>query len=137
MMNRRLLFHESGTFAGWFAFPFTLFFEWFGPFVETLGYIIVITGFLAGVVSAKVFITFFILAVGFGVLLSTSALLLEEMSFHLYKKPWHILALFSVSVVENFGYRQLNTVWRVIAVFYYLRDKIREKMARRKGKSRS
>lgn len=137
MMNRRLLFHESGTFAGWFAFPFTLFFEWFGPFVETLGYVIVITGFLVGIVSVKVFITFFILAVGFGVLLSTSALLLEEMSFHLYKKPWHIIALFSVSVVENFGYRQLNTVWRVIAVFYYLRDKIREKMARRKGKSQS
>lgn len=137
MMNRRLLFHESGTFAGWFAFPFVLFFEWCGPLVETLGYVIVIVGFLTGYVTVQVFITFLILAVGFGVLLSTSALLLEEMSFHLYKKPWHVVALFAVSVVENFGYRQLNTVWRVIAVYQYLRDRIRARLAGRKRKSRS
>lgn len=137
MMNRGLLFHDKGTFAGWFAFPFALFFEWFGPFVETFGYIIVIAGFVFGFISVQAFITFLILAVGFGVLLSTSALLLEEMSFHLYKKPWHIVVLFAVSLVENFGYRQLNTVWRVIAVYYYLRDKIRAKIARRKQKSRS
>lgn len=134
MMNRGLLFHNQGTFAGWLAFPFALFFEWLGPIVESLGYIIIIVGFFVGYISMKAFITFLILAIGFGVLLSTSALLLEEMSFHLYKKPWHIFALFAVSVVENFGYRQLNTFWRVIAIYYYFRDKAREKMARRNRK---
>jgi len=137
MMNRGLLFHDSGTFAGWLAFPFVLFFEWFGPFVETLGYIIIIAGFMLGFISIQAFITFLILAVGFGVLLSTSALLLEEMSFHLYKKPWHVIVLFMTALIENFGYRQLNTVWRVIAVYYYLRDKARAKLANRKQKRRS
>lgn len=134
MMNRGLLFHSKGTFAGWFAFPFALFFEWFGPFVETLGYIIIVTGFVAGFISIQAFVTFLILAIGFGVLLSTSALFLEEMSFHLYKRPWHIVVLFATSLVENFGYRQLNTIWRMIAVFYYLRDKARDKLASRKQK---
>jgi cellulose synthase/poly-beta-1,6-N-acetylglucosamine synthase-like glycosyltransferase len=134
MMNRGLLFHDQGTFAGWLAFPFALFFEWMGPIVETLGYIIIIVGFIVGFISMKAFITFLILAIGFGVLLSTSALLLEEMSFHLYKKPWHIITLFASSIVENFGYRQLNTLWRVIAIFYYFRDKAREKIARRNRK---
>ncbi len=137
MMNRGLLFHDKGSFAGWLAFPFALFFEWFGPFVETLGYIIIIAGFITGFISINAFITFLILAIGFGVLLSTSALLLEEMSFHLYKKPWHILVLFAVSVVENFGYRQMNTVWRVIAVYYYVRDRLRDRQARRKRRNRS
>ena len=137
MMNRGLLFHDKGTFAGWFAFPFALIFEWFGPFVETLGYIIIITGFILGFLSVQAFVTFLILAVGFGVLLSTSALLLEEMSFHLYKKPRHIITLFAVSLIENFGYRQINTLWRMIAVFYYLRDRIRAKLARRKQVIRS
>ncbi len=136
MMNRGLLFHDKGTFAGWLAFPFALFFEWLGPIIETMGYIIIITGFIVGFISVKAFVTFLILAIGFGVLLSTSALLLEEMSFHLYKKPWHILALFAASVVENFGYRQLNTLWRVIAIIYYLRDKLRAKMVRRERKDR-
>ena len=132
MMNRGLLFHDKGTFAGWFAFPFALFFEWFGPFVETLGYIIIITGFVVGFISIQAFITFLILAIGFGVLLSTSALLLEEMSFHLYKRPKHVFVLFAASLIENFGYRQLNTIWRMIAVYYYLRDKVRAKLASRK-----
>lgn len=137
MMNRGLLFHDKGTFAGWFAFPFTLFFEWFGPFVETLGYIIIIAGFVIGFISVEAFTTFLILAIGFGVLLSTSALLLEEMSFHLYKRPWHILVLFAASLVESFGYRQLNTIWRMIAVYYYLRDRIRDGLAGRKRKRES
>lgn len=137
MMNRGLMFHRQGTFAGWFAYPFALFFEWFGPFVEIFGYIIVICGFALGFISIQAFITFLILAIGFGVLLSTSALLLEEMSFHLYKKPRHIFMLFVAAFVENFGYRQLNTFWRMIAVFYYFRDKIREKLSKRRRRIRS
>ncbi len=136
MMNRGLLFHDKGTFAGWLAFPFALFFEWFGPFIEILGYIIVIAGFVYGFISMQAFTTFLILAVGFGVLLSTSALLLEEMSFHLYKRPRHIITLFAASLVENFGYRQLNTVWRIMAVYYYLRDKVRDRWASRKQQAR-
>ena len=132
MMNRGLMFHKEGSFAGWFAFPFTVFFEWFGPVIETGGYIFVIVGFALGIVSASVFITFMLLAAGFGVLLSTCALLLEEISFRLYKRPRHILVLFAIAVLENFGYRQLNTLWRMAAVFQHLRRGARAWLARRK-----
>lgn len=124
VMNRSMMFHPDSGWAGWIAFPFSLVFEWFGPIVETLGYIIIIAGFIIGFISMQAFVIFLIVAIGFGVLLSTSALLLEEMSFHLYQRPWHIVALFLIGIVENLGYRQLNTLWRVIAVFHYLRGKM-------------
>lgn len=136
-MNRGLMFHKQGSFAGWFAFPFTVFFEWFGPMIETCGYVFVIIGFALGIVSPSVFVTFVLLAVGFGVLLSTCALLLEELSFHLYKRPRHILMLFAFAVLENFGYRQLNTLWRMAAVFQHLRRGLRARLAGRKQEARA
>jgi len=63
-MNRGLMFHKEGSFAGWFAYPFTVFFEWLGPVVETCGYLLVIIGFALGIVSLSVFITFMLLAAG-------------------------------------------------------------------------
>jgi cellulose synthase/poly-beta-1,6-N-acetylglucosamine synthase-like glycosyltransferase len=131
-MNRGLMFHKEGSFAGWFAFPFTAFFEWLGPVIETAGYLFVIIGFALGIVSLSVFITFLVLAAGFGVLLSTFALLLEEISFRLYKRPRQILMLFAFAVLENFGYRQLNTLWRMAAVFQHLHRGVRAWRARRK-----
>jgi len=131
-MNRGLMFHKEGSFAGWFAYPFTVFFEWLGPVVETCGYLFVIAGFALGIVSLSVFITFMLLAVGFGILLSTCALLLEEISFHIYKRPRHVLMLFGIAVLENFGYRQLNTLWRMAAVFQHLHRGVRARLGRRK-----
>jgi hypothetical protein len=53
-------------------------------------------------------------------MLSTTAILLEELSFHTYPKVRHVLALFAVSVLENFGYRQIISFWRLQALFDWL-----------------
>jgi len=115
--NLGLMFSKNGGVAGWVALPFSLVFEWFGPIVELTGYVVIIWGYLAGWISFDVFLIFFMVAIGFGILLSTSALLLEELSFHVYPRPTDIIILFLVALFENFGYRQINTVWRVMAIF--------------------
>jgi len=56
---------------------------------------------------------------------------------HLYKRPRHILVLFAVAVLENFGYRQLNTLWRTAAVFQHLHRGARARLARRKQECRA
>jgi len=58
--------------------------------------------------------------VGLGMVVSVSALLLEEMSFHIYPKPIHTLYLFAVALAENVGYRQLNSMWRLIGLVRWL-----------------
>src|SRR5215510_4979627 len=104
MHNRSLLLHPRGGAPGWIAFPFMLAFELFGPLVEIAGYLFMALGFFYGIVGGAAFWTFMLLAIGLGMMLSTSALLLEEISFHIYKRPAELLALAAVAIIENFGY---------------------------------
>jgi hypothetical protein len=84
--------------------------------VEVLGYAAMILMWLAGLLSLQAFLAFLFAAMGLGVLLSTNALFLEELSFHRYPRARQQLRLFLAAVLENFGYRQLNSLWRVIAM---------------------
>ena len=48
-----------------------------------------------------------------GLLLSVTAMLLGELSFHLYIRPRQLVALFAAALIENVGYRQLSAWWRL------------------------
>ena len=114
--NWRLMFSRRGGVVGWVAYPFMLLFECIGPLVEVLGYTAMIVMWLAGLLSHQAFLAFLFAAMGLGVLLSTNALFLEELSFHRYPRARQQLRLFLAAVLENFGYRQLNSFWRVAAM---------------------
>jgi cellulose synthase/poly-beta-1,6-N-acetylglucosamine synthase-like glycosyltransferase len=118
--NLGLLFNPHGGWVGWLAFPFTLIFEWFGPVIEIFGYVFMIAGFWYGAVSMPAFLAFTLLAIVLGILLSVSALMLEEMSFHLYPRPRQLALLFFMSIAENFGYRQMNLLWRLSGLLHWL-----------------
>jgi cellulose synthase/poly-beta-1,6-N-acetylglucosamine synthase-like glycosyltransferase len=112
-LNLGLLFSRRGGAPGWLAFPFMALFEWLGPVIEVAGYVLMALGFAFGLVSGAAFAAFLLLAIGLGVALSVCALLLEELSFHVYKRPRELAALAAAAVLENFGYRQLIALWRL------------------------
>ncbi len=120
MMNRELLFHPRSGLLGWFAIPFVFFFEGLGGLVEVVGLVFMILAVALGLISWHAFVAFMLVAIGLGLLLSTTALLLEEMTFHTYPKTKDLLLLFAAIVLENFGYRQLNAVWRVIGLYKWI-----------------
>lgn len=119
-LNRGLLFHPRGGTPGWLAFPFMLVFEWFGPVVEVAGYAFMFVAFLLGIVSLQALAVFLFAAIGLGVLLSVNALLLEEISFHIYTRARDTLRLVIAVLIENFGYRQLNSLWRLYGLFRWI-----------------
>lgn len=118
--NRQLLFSRKAVAIGWLAVPFTLIFELLGPLVEVGGYLFMIAAWVLGLLSLQALAVFLFVAIGFGLLLSVSGLLLEEMSFHLYLRPRDLLKLCLALVAENFGYRQINTVWRLLGLMAWL-----------------
>ncbi|MFC7297523.1 glycosyltransferase family 2 protein [Herminiimonas aquatilis] len=120
--NTGLLFSRNGGVPGRLAFPFFLVFECLGPILELFGYVFILLTYACGVLSLQAFMAFFSIAIGLGVLLSASGLLLEEMSFHLYPKASDIAKLASVAILGNLGYRQLNIVWRSISTARWLLD---------------
>lgn len=118
--NMGLLFHPRSGWVGWVAFPFMMFFEALGPIIETLGYIFVITLAITGNLSFQVTWVFYFATICLGILLSVSALLLEELSFHVYTRPRQLFILLFVVLLENLGYRQINSWWRTIGVVRWI-----------------
>lgn len=114
--NMKLMFQRNGGAVGWVAFPFMLIFECIGPIIEVLGYASMIILWIFGMVSMEAFIVFLFASVGLGVLLSVNAMFLEELSFHRYPRPRQQLKLFVAAVLENFGYRQFNSLWRFMGL---------------------
>lgn len=113
--------HPKGGLVSWVAFQFIAIFEWFGPVFEVLGYGLLLAGFVLGLVSWQVWLVTTSVAVGLGIALSLSAMLMEEMTFHVYQRPSDFWRLLAVAVLENFGYRQLNAYWKLVGLVRWLR----------------
>lgn len=118
--NLSMLFNPRAGAAGLLAFPYMLIFELFGPLVEVIGYLIIIAGFMLDFIALDNFLLLLSVAIGLGILLSVTSLLMEEISFHIYQRPVELVRLFVATILENFGFRQLSTVWRMIGLMKYL-----------------
>lgn len=118
--HRRLLLHPRSGTVGWLAYPVMLVFEGLGPLIELSGYVLMTLLLLAGLVSPAAFVAFLVLAIGVGLLLSASALLLEEMSFRLYTRKRHLRQLVAAMLLENLGFRQLNSWWRIVGLWNWI-----------------
>ncbi len=121
MLHKSLFFKRDGGAISWLAMPFFYLFELLGPAIEVAGYLFMLIAALLGWISWEVTAIFFCLAVGLGVMLSTSALVLEELSFHVYPRMRDLLRLFFIAIIENFGYRQLTVLWRLQGLYGWLR----------------
>ena len=120
-LNRWLILNPHGGAVSWLAVPFYLLFELFGPIIEVAGYLFIVACAVMGWLAWPEAALFLALAVGLGILLSTSSIMLEELSFHMYPRFRDLLLLYVIAVVENFGYRQLTAVWRLQGLWRWLR----------------
>lgn len=107
--------------VGWLSYPFHVVFELFGSFVEVAGYVLSAVAFATGTISLTAFVAFLFVSFGLGMAFSTSAMVLEELSFNAYPKSRHTLLLLAAAIGENFGYRQLNAWWRLVGLIRFLR----------------
>lgn len=92
-----------------------------GPPVEILGYILCPAMWSLGILATDYFLAFLAVTVSFGIAISAGSLALEELELRRYPRARDLLVLFVVAVVENFGYRQLNNLWRLRGWWQYLR----------------
>ncbi len=113
--HRGMMLNPRYGGIGLFAFPYFVCFEMLGPFVETLGYLVVLLSFFLGVLDLQ-FLLLFVAAAGlYGIFLSVSAVLLEEMSFRRYPSWVDLTKLLVFAVLENLGYRQMLAFFKVRA----------------------
>jgi cellulose synthase/poly-beta-1,6-N-acetylglucosamine synthase-like glycosyltransferase len=106
---------HSGTLR-WIGMPYYFFFEFLGPIVELVGYIIIPIAYFMGFLDPLYFWAFLFLAVTSGAFLSISAVFLEELSFGLYRSWGDFAQLVAIGVLENFSYRILTLLFRLGAL---------------------
>jgi cellulose synthase/poly-beta-1,6-N-acetylglucosamine synthase-like glycosyltransferase len=118
---------------GLLALPYFVLFEFLGPVIETFGTALTIVAFAVGALSLTSFLSFLILAFLVAILLSIAALALEEFNFRRHQRTRDVVAMVLYTVLENLGYRQLNDLWRVLALVDLARRKQGWGAQRRRG----
>ena len=113
--NRGVMFNPRYGGLGLLAFPHMFFFEMLGPFVEILGYAVLLLTFALGVLNFQYFLLFLAVAILYGIFLSVAAVLLEEISFRRYPSWLDLTKLIAFGILENFGYRQMLSLFKVKA----------------------
>ena len=121
--HKDMVFNREYGRIGLVALPYYWMFELLGPVVETVGYLFVLLSWVLGLINFSFVVMFFAVAVLYGTMLSIGALILEENTFKKYPSISQLAVLVFYSFVDNLGYRQLNSLIKVIAALSYKRAK--------------
>ena len=120
-LHRSMFFNPRYGTVGMIGMPLTFFLDVIIPLVELLGYITIPLVWIAGLLSLDFLLAYLGLVFVFGICISCSSLMFEETESPFGLGLRNLSLLLVAAVVENFGYRQLNTVWRVTGIWKYLR----------------
>jgi len=106
---------------GLVAFPYFILVELLAPLIEVVGLLGLGAALAVGAVDGSFALLFFLVAYGFGILLSLLTLVLDELSFQRYERIRDRLVLVPWAVLESLGYRQLTAYWRLRGLVKFLR----------------
>jgi cellulose synthase/poly-beta-1,6-N-acetylglucosamine synthase-like glycosyltransferase len=120
MLNKSLLLNPRGGTVTWLAAPFYILFELLGPIIEAVGFVLFVVGIALGLIDWSQAGIFMLLALSLGMLMSICAIMLEEFSFPVYRKPRQLALLYAAALLESFGYRQLTVWWRLKGFFRWI-----------------
>jgi cellulose synthase/poly-beta-1,6-N-acetylglucosamine synthase-like glycosyltransferase len=118
--HRDMLFNPRYGRIGWVAFGNVLLMDLVSPAVVAAGYVVVPAAYIAGALSIDYLEAFLAVAFVFGVFISVGALALEEAKLRRLPDVGSLLLMMLAAVAENFGYRQINDLWRLRGSWQFL-----------------
>ena len=107
--------------VGVIGFGYIFLVDVLGPIVELLGYVLIPLFWAMGLLSIEYLLAFAAVTFTFGIFISVGSLALEETSLRRFPRATDLVLLTGVAVLENFGYRQLNNLWRLRGIWQFLR----------------
>ena len=133
LRNRDMLFARKYGALGMCTFPYYFFVELWGPVIEVFSYVWVVIGFALGLLDGHALVLFLVVGILYGVTTSVVAILIDEASYPRTRRVRDLLLLVAVAVLENFGYRQINSFWRLRGLVNYFRGQTGWGTLKRKG----
>jgi cellulose synthase/poly-beta-1,6-N-acetylglucosamine synthase-like glycosyltransferase len=131
--HRKVFLNPKYGAMGMVVLPYYVIVELFAPIAEFIGLLVLAIGIPLGAINNSAAILFFLVAYGYGMLLSVFSLVLEEVGYHRYDTLKDRLKLTFFAVFENFGYRQLTVVWRLNGLWNFFRGSQDWGVMERKG----
>ncbi len=119
--HKKMILNPRYGSVGLIATPYFVVFEMLGPFIEILGYVAVVLSLLMGILNTQFFLLFLTVSLLYGVFLSVSAVLLEEISFRRYPSWMDLTKLIVFAILENFGQRQMLSLFKIEAFWQVFR----------------
>ena len=104
-----------------------------GPVVDAIGYILFPILAITGTLPLDYFLAYVAVTSGFGLAISVGSLALEEAQLRRVPKASDLALLTGICILENLGYRQLNSLWRIRGGLQYLQKSQSWGVMTRKG----
>jgi cellulose synthase/poly-beta-1,6-N-acetylglucosamine synthase-like glycosyltransferase len=121
--HRHMIANPRYGRIGMLALPYYVLFELLAPFVELAALVLLPLGLWVGAVDVAFAWRFALVAYGYGLLVSLTALFIEEVSFHRYPRWADLARGVAAAIAENFGYRQILAFWQVAGAISAWRGK--------------
>jgi len=119
--HKDMLFNPRYGRIGFLGFGQILIVDIIGPIVEVLGYFLVPLLWSVGLLAVEYLLAFIAITFTFGVFVSVATLILEEVELRRFPRASDLAVLTAISVLENFGYRQLSNFWRLRGFWQFFR----------------
>jgi cellulose synthase/poly-beta-1,6-N-acetylglucosamine synthase-like glycosyltransferase len=119
LSHKKMILNPRYSFVGMLSMPYYWIFELLGAPIEVLGYFIIPISLFVGELSLKFFFFYLTIATCLGIILSIGGLILEQKTDKGCMTPKQCLHLTIYAFLENFGYRQLITLFRVEGMLKY------------------
>ena len=106
---------------GMLAMPQLVVEDLIGTPAELIGYLVIPAAWALGLLAPEMALAFLSLTFLFGTALSIGTLAIEEAQLRRMPTAADLLRIAIAAVVENFGYRQVNLIYRLIGIKRHLR----------------
>jgi len=121
LAHRFIFLNPRFGWIGFFSYAYYLFYEMLSPIIELLGLITIVVSFATGFINISFLVTFFVVYIFYSVIISVASLLLDFYMMNYPYKFGYITTFIFISILEAFGYRQYNSILRIIATFGYFK----------------
>jgi len=109
--------------VGMVVLPMTTVFEGVGPLIEVAGYVVTTVAALIGILDWSHYRILLAVSVLFGASTTLLAVLLSDLTAQRYLRGRDLALLCAAAVLENVGYRQLNSWWGCVGTIQALTGK--------------
>ena len=116
-----MIFNPRFKQSGLIGMPYFFLFEMIGPLFEIQAYAAIVAGLAFGLLDLEIILTLVIVTVFMGVFLSLFSLFISESERESYSLK-DIFILIIYAIIENFGWRQLISIYRVYGFIASLKE---------------